>query len=953
MLRLSTRKEVCKMYEVYADSHLLYSSKIDNLKIFSPKVTLEVNKTGSFNFTIYPEHPYYNLIYKLKSIITVYQDDFLLFRGRVLNDELGFHNEKKIDCEGHLAFLLDSVVRPYSHTGSIVEFLTMLIDNHNSQVDAEKKFALGNVTVTDPNDYITRSSIECNNTWDVINEKLIKMLGGYISVRAEDGVYYIDYLEDFTLLAPQKVEFAKNLLDMKRIRKGETIKTALIPYGAKLKDAEGNDTDKRLTIADVNGGLDYIYDEEAVAEYGWIWDDYTWDDVTVASNLLTKGKARLASLIASDDTLELSAADLATIDKTVTSFHLGTYVQVTSNPHGIDQRFLVSKLSISLLNPASNKLTLGGVIESFTEQQKNNFTNINVSVAKGEKGEPGASSYMYVRYSANADGSNMTEEPQDNTAYIGVTTTTSSTAPTEVSAYSWTKIKGEDGSNGQDGADGQDGKDGSDGATGKGISNITEYYLASPLSSGVTTSTSGWSTSVPTITATNKYLWNYEVITYTDNTKLTIQPVIIGAYGDAGAKGTDGKGIASTTITYQASTSGTTVPTGTWSATIPTVSANQYLWTKTVITYTDNTTSTAYSIGKMGADGSNGQNGSDGKGISSTVITYQASASGTTVPTGTWGSSIPAVSASQYLWTRTVITYTDNTTSTAYSIGMMGATGATGATGNGINKITEYYLASESASGVTTSTSGWTTAIQTITSAKKYLWNYETITYTNGTSANTTPVIIGVYGDKGDTGAAGKDAAIQSATAPSDTSYMWLDTSSEPPILKSYNGTEWGVVNDNTEALQILEENLQSSIQESSTSLLLTVSENYYLKDETDALVSSVSTELEQTKDSFNMTFTQYSADLDALAAGTDAEFEEIKKYIRFSDGKILLGEVGNELELQIANDRISFLQNNVEVAYFTNRKLYVTDGEYTNSLTLGQFAFIPRTNGNLSFKKM
>ncbi len=155
-----------------------------------------------------------------------------------------------------------------------------------------------------------------------------------------------------------------------------------------------------------------------------------------------------------------------------------------------------------------------------------------------------------------------------------------------------------------------------------------------------------------------------------------------GSTGAKGDTGTAGKGIKSTAITYQASSSGTTTPTGTWVDTIPSVSASQYLWTKTVITYTDNATSTSYSVGMMGATGAKGDTGSTGKGVKSTVITYQASSSGTTAPTGTWGSSIPSVSASQYLWTRTIITYTDDKTSTSYSVGMMGATGPKGPTGD-------------------------------------------------------------------------------------------------------------------------------------------------------------------------------------------------------------------------------------------------------------------------------
>lgn len=134
--------------------------------------------------------------------------------------------------------------------------------------------------------------------------------------------------------------------------------------------------------------------------------------------------------------------------------------------------------------------------------------------------------------------------------------------------------------------------------------------------------------------------------------------------------GADGKGIKSAAVTYQASTSGTVIPTGTWQTNIPTVSAGQYLWTRTVIAYTDDSKSTSYSVGRMGTNGTNGTNGSAGRGIKSTAITYQAGPSGTTAPTGTWQTTVPATSASSpYLWTRTIITYTDDMTSTSYAVG--------------------------------------------------------------------------------------------------------------------------------------------------------------------------------------------------------------------------------------------------------------------------------------------
>ena len=196
---------------------------------------------------------------------------------------------------------------------------------------------------------------------------------------------------------------------------------------------------------------------------------------------------------------------------------------------------------------------------------------------------------------------------------------------------------------------------------------------------------------------------------------------------------------------------------------------------------------------------------------------------------------------------------------------------------------------------------------------------------------------------------------VQSATAPALTTVVWLDTSLTPPQMKRYDAetAAWVVVNDTAEVIYNLEQNFESSLIKTQEDITATVAEKYYLKEDTDALISVVSTEVEQTKNSFDITFTQFSQDIEAAASGADAQFEEIRKYIRFEDGKILLGEAGNELELEIANDRISFLQDGAEVAYFSNRKLYVTDTQILHSLQLGSFAFMPRANGNLSFKKI
>lgn len=199
----------------------------------------------------------------------------------------------------------------------------------------------------------------------------------------------------------------------------------------------------------------------------------------------------------------------------------------------------------------------------------------------------------------------------------------------------------------------------------------------------------------------------------------------------------------------------------------------------------------------------------------------------------------------------------------------------------------------------------------------------------------------------------GLDAAVQSDTAPEDTSYLWCDTSVEPPLLKQWDGTEWVIVGDSTEQIESLRESIVNTIDVTRGSIIMEVGQQYYSKDETETLISDINTKFTQTKDSFEMQFTSITGDIASLNEGTNANFEEIKQYIRFEDGNIILGKTGNEITLRIENDRITFLQAGKEVAYFSESKLYVTDGQFINSLQIGNFAYIPRANGSLDFKKV
>ncbi len=365
---------------------------------------------------------------------------------------------------------------------------------------------------------------------------------------------------------------------------------------------------------------------------------------------------------------------------------------------------------------------------------------------KGADGKDGKTTYFHIKYSAVSNPTSASQMTETPSKYIGTYvdfTQTDSNAPKK---YSWQQLEGSQGPQGKQGISGTNGVDGK-----------TSYLHIKYSNDGGKTFTGNSGEDIGSYIGT--------CVDYAKD-----DPTSVGAYkwakikGETGAKGDKGdtgKGVKSTAVTYQVSSSGTAIPTGTWSSSVPSASAGQYLWTRTVITYTDNTTSTIYSVSRMGTNGTNGANG---KSIGSVINYYlaTASASGVTAATSGWTTTVQSVSAAKkYLWNYEVVKYTDGTvaSTTAPCIigsygdqGSKGDKGDTGSTGNGIKSITEHYAVSTSNSTVPTS---WSSTVPTMTESNKYLWNYETITYTNGTTVDTTKRVIGVYGNKGATGATG------------------------------------------------------------------------------------------------------------------------------------------------------------------------------------------------------
>lgn len=370
------------MYRVYCNDSPLYDLRDEDLVLISPIVKIGENTAGSFEFSILPKHPHYEEVNELTSVITAYDGDEEIFCGRVVEITKDLYNRKKVICEGELAYFNDSIQRPAKYQGLTVRgYLETLVNIHNQQVKnqgIDKTFKVGAVTVQDNNDYVYKYT-NWESTLEVIKTDLLNTYGGYLRIRKENGVRYIDYLADYPNTNTQVIEFGSNLLDFTHDMVASDIVTAVIPLGARLEDVtEVEGLDAYLTIKDVNGGVDYVYSQEAVKSYGWIFKTVKWDDVHVADNLLRKGKEYLSDIQFAQITLTVSAVDLHMLHVDMERIKVLDEIRVTSSSNGLDRFFPVSEMTIYLDKPSNNKLTLGTSYSktSLSTKTESNMTSI-------------------------------------------------------------------------------------------------------------------------------------------------------------------------------------------------------------------------------------------------------------------------------------------------------------------------------------------------------------------------------------------------------------------------------------------------------------------------------------------------------------------------------------------------------------------------------------------------
>lgn len=364
------------MYSIYSDGVCIHSAKAltKEHKLLNPKLTLTDNAAGSLDITVPPGNAGYDKIERISSELVVKRNDVELWSGRVITEKGDFWNQRILTCEGELAYLNDTHQEPASYTDiDVGDFLTAILDFHNSKVGEDKQFILGAITV--------HENITCTTnyetTLDCINENVINKLGGHISIRKENGVRYIDYFEDYMNTNTQTIQFGKNLVDFTKNWDMTSYATVIIPRGARLEDSPIEGLEAYLTVESVNAGSIYVTDENAIKERGWIEAVVDFENITDPAELLEKARTYISDTQFDNLIIEVSAVDLHYLMKSEEPIKLLDQVRCVSVPHGLDKIFPVSQLTIPIDHPENATYTLGSTIRtSLTSSNKKTNSEI-------------------------------------------------------------------------------------------------------------------------------------------------------------------------------------------------------------------------------------------------------------------------------------------------------------------------------------------------------------------------------------------------------------------------------------------------------------------------------------------------------------------------------------------------------------------------------------------------
>lgn len=350
------------IYRVLLDGNDILNYQERPFVLLTPTLDMELNTAGSFEFTMPPSHAFYHDVRLLVSTIEIYEDGTLLWFGRPVEVKTDFYKQKTVYCEGALAFFNDTVQRLQEYDRiPLHSFFQTVIGNHNAQVDGSRQFTVGRVTVPDKTVY---RKLNYDSTFDCLKRQCLNAEGGYLFVRREDGVNYIDWLAEMPYTCNQPVEFGLNLLDITSDLDGSSIATCVLPLGDTVEE-----TGEPLTVAEINDGSDVV-ESEAVAEYGRITRCVTFSGVKEPETLYEDALEYLQDKQFDDLVIECSAAEVHSENENYEQFRIGQVIHCRSIPHLVDREFPLMKLSIQL-DTAAKQITLGSARkQTLTEIQK-------------------------------------------------------------------------------------------------------------------------------------------------------------------------------------------------------------------------------------------------------------------------------------------------------------------------------------------------------------------------------------------------------------------------------------------------------------------------------------------------------------------------------------------------------------------------------------------------------
>lgn len=374
-------------YRVYYDDILLYDPVMTEYKLIEPKWETELSKVGSFTFTIPVTHPNFEFLELMKPLIKIYRDGVLKFKGRIYKMENDFYGNRKCTCEDLMGFLNDSLIAPFSFHGTTGDLFRQLITWHNDRSAPSQQIIIGNVVGEDEVE-IVRWQETYKPTLEALKGKILDKFGGYLKLRYDVNENpVLDFLQEITDTCQQHVTYGINLANHIIDENAKDFATAVVPLGIKHDELDPESHDEtRVTIEEVNGGLDYLVNEDLASIYGVIYQKpslTTHPMVVLPTTLLERGKEDLIKAVVYKKSVTVTMADLGFIED-VNSPETGQNIIIDSIPHGGTISYLLRAMSVDISDPAMTEIVLGDEKESFLLKTQRDISDVSQRVTNIE-----------------------------------------------------------------------------------------------------------------------------------------------------------------------------------------------------------------------------------------------------------------------------------------------------------------------------------------------------------------------------------------------------------------------------------------------------------------------------------------------------------------------------------------------------------------------------------------